>query len=122
MHFHNLLQSGDDYLRDEVDIHQRSFRFKYSIQGVPIFPSVNFYDKFIIYLIILIAYLSFQQVSKYTTKGTDNFSRNERLEMRVVGRIKILFILMLSNDLLYSTSRTLLHINFDSVKRSTQPL
>jgi hypothetical protein len=70
----------------------------------------------------LIAYLSFQQVSKYTTKGIDNFSRNERLEMRVVGRIKILFILMLSNDLLFSTSRTLLHINFDSVKRSTQPL
>lgn len=109
-------------MRDDVDVHQKSFRFKYSTRGVPIYPTVNFYDKIVIYLVILVGYLSFQQVSKYTTKGKSRESRNERIEMRVVGKIKILFILLLSNDLLYSTFRTLLHLNFESVKTSTQCL
>ena len=75
-YFHNLLQTGEDYLRDEVDKHQNNFRGRLSIGGVPIFPHINFQDKYLIYLVILITYFAFSQVAKYTTRGIDAESRH----------------------------------------------
>ena len=48
---YNIYQSSLDYPRDEVDRYQVAFRGKLTKIGVPVFPLVNFSDKYLLYLV-----------------------------------------------------------------------
>lgn len=122
LNFDNLFQIGDEYRRDQIDKYEKSFRGKLSVYGVPIFPLINFADKYFAYLIVLIVYFSFDQIRRYLVKGTNWKAVYERSVLRMIGRLKILFILMLSNDLYYSSMRTLLHQNTTTIGDSSQSL
>ena len=119
---YNLYQSGLDRPRDEVDRFQHSYRGRLTEIGVPVFPLVNFSDKYLIYLLINMIYYSFSQVAKYIAIGNSRRAKKERKLMKIIGKIKIMVILMICNDLLFSSSRNLLHYNLSTYKESNQAM
>jgi hypothetical protein len=90
--------------------------------GVPVFPLVNFSDKFILYLLVNMIYYSFSQVAKYLAVGDTYKARRERKLMKIVGKIKIMVILIICNDLIFSSSRNLLHFNLNAMQESNQAM
>jgi hypothetical protein len=115
---YNIYQSGLDRQRDEVDRYQIGYRGRLTEIGVPVFPLVNFADKYMIYLIVNMVYYSFKQVSKYIAVGKDKVAVRERQIMKLVGKIKIIVVLMIANDLVFSSSRNLLHYNTNTRNES----
>ena len=119
---YNLFQSGLDRKRDEVDKFQHSYRGRLTEVGVPVFPLVNFADKFLLYLIINMAYFSYSRVARYTAVGNSKKAQQERKLMKIIGRIKIMVILIICNDLLFASFRNLLHYNWGTYSKTNQSL
>jgi hypothetical protein len=67
-------------------------------------------------------YYSYSQVAKYIAIGNSKLARRERKIMRFIGKLKIMLILMICNDLFFSSARNLLHYNFATYGRSNQAL
>jgi uncharacterized membrane protein YkvI len=65
-------------------------------------------------------YYSFSQVAKYIAIGNSRKAKKERKLMKVVGKVKIMVILMICNDLLFSSTRYLLHYNLRTYKENNQ--
>lgn len=89
---------------------------------MPVFPLVNFSDKYFLYLMINMFYYSYSQVAKYVAVGESKVARRERKIMRFIGKLKIMLILMICNDLFFSSARNLLHYNFATYGSSNQAL
>lgn len=56
-------------------------------------------------------YYSVSQVAKYVAIGDSYKAKSERRFLRIIGKLKIMVILMICNDLLFSSIRNLLHYN-----------
>ena len=118
--YKNLLQLGSDRRRDEVDIHEKVFRGKFSLFGVPVFPLINFGDKYLVYLITLISYFSYSQIAKYLIQDKDWKSIYERRTFKMIVRVKNLILFILLDDLIYSSMRNILHVNLVGVTKTNQ--
>lgn len=67
-------------------------------------------------------YYSFSQVAKYVAIGDSYKAKSERRLMKIVGKLKIMVILMICNDLLFSSIRCLLHYNLNTYKESNMAI
>lgn len=67
-------------------------------------------------------YYSYSQVAKYIAIGNSERANQERRLMKVVGKIKIMVIFMICNDLIFSCSRNLLHYNLNFTNESNQAI
>lgn len=110
---YNIYQTSLDKPRDEVDKYQKAYRGRLTEIGVPVFPLVNFADKFLIYLIVNLVFMSFNMVAKYISVGRDPIAIAERKIIRTLAKIKLVIILLIVNDLVFASSRNLLHYQFN---------
>ena len=67
-------------------------------------------------------YYSFSQVAKYIAVGDSQRAKRERMFMKLIGKVKIMIILMICNDLIFSASRNLIHYNLRTYAEANQSL
>lgn len=73
-----------------------------------------------LYLVVNLVYMSFNMVAKYISLGRDPVAVAERKLMRTIAKIKLVIILLIINDLVFASSRNLLHYKFDTKTAQNQ--